>query len=135
MKITKSQLRKIIKEEVSKVLLKEEESSFMDAYRKAMSKDDPKERMKMLQMAYSIAEIEGETGDFLNKLKSDGHDADHERFSTERDPDMVHHTSPHTHHGSRAAKEEYEKELAKRRASLLKKGKIQPPTKEKPWPT
>ena len=40
MKITKSQLRKIIKEEVSKVLLKEEESSFMDAYRKAMYKAD-----------------------------------------------------------------------------------------------
>jgi hypothetical protein len=34
-----------------------------------------------------------------------------------------------------SANKEYEKELAKRRASLLKKGKIQPPTKEKPWPT
>ena len=125
MKITKSQLRKIIKEEVSRVLLEEEESSFMDAYRKAMSKDDREERMKFLQMAYSIADSDHEVGDFLNQLKSDGLENYYKFFSREGDSDMIHHVSPQTFFGTADEKEAYNKELEKKRARLRSKGKIE----------
>ena len=164
MKITKSQLRKIIKEEVSKVLLEEytEEASlyderhfltlnqsnkepdhlsFYDTFLKAIDPrlDGTPEQAKLLSKAWSIADAEqpSEVDEFdrlLRKVKLPADIVD--RFKIKpKSGDMVHHVAPHTHFGTAGEKEEYNKKLAQRRASLLKKGKIQPPTKEKPWPT
>tara|TARA_R100001443_G_scaffold104666_2_gene113393 strand:+ start:4377 stop:4766 length:390 start_codon:yes stop_codon:yes gene_type:complete len=128
MKITKSQLRKIIKEEVSKVLLEEEESSFMDAYRKAEAEKDPEEREGLFQLAYNDADSDDEVDKFLSKLKADGLDKEYEDFSRPMDLEMSRHVhgkgKSYPKFGGAMQKRGDEQEAKARAARLRKQGKI-----------
>jgi pyruvate/2-oxoacid:ferredoxin oxidoreductase beta subunit len=125
MKITKSQLRKIIKEEVSKALLEEEGPSFMEVYTQALAVEDPEERKELLQLAYSIADSDNEVDKFLNQLKSDGLEDDHKFFSKEGDLEMSRHVNQPGKFYATAKQKRKDQARAEARADRLRKqGKI-----------
>ena len=126
MKITKSQLRKIIKEEVSKALLEEEESSFMDAYRKAKAEKDPKKREGLFQIAYSNADSDNEVDEFLSQLSADGLDKEYDFFSAPMDLEMSRHAHQDGKFYATAAQKAKDQARAEARADRLRKqGKIE----------
>ena len=125
MKITKSHLRKIIKEEVSKVLSEEREPSFMDAYRKAKAEKDPEKREGLFQIAYQDADADHKTSEFLSQLSTDGLDKEYDFFSRPMDLEMSRHVNQDGKFYATAAQKRGDEQEAKARAARLRKqGKI-----------